>query len=278
MAMRILKKIISGGQTGADRAALDMAIKFNIPHGGWITRGRRTEEGRLPDSYQLIEMTSRDYPARTRKNIIDSDGTIIIARGALTGGSDLTQSIALQAGKFLCRIDLLKQDIFESALIVQDFIASRRIEVLNVAGPRASHDSEIYFDVKTILQAVFYLDFLDEDDPVFSLAKMIRSSFVFPDSFTSIEHGLDALEQGLTLRGKTLIARSKEDQISSIYFSLLEHVLISLGLDGKNSHLFTLLAKGRNLKEYAPEDGVMDMLKILKRKLSKEFQLRVVES
>ncbi len=276
MPMRIVNKIISGGQTGADRAALDTAIKFNMPHGGWITRGRRTESGPLPGCYNLVEMASRDYPARTRKNIIDADGTIIIARGPLTGGSHLTHKIAMQAGKFLCRIDLLEQDIFEASLIIQDFIVSHHIQVLNVAGPRASHDPDIYFDVRTILQAVFYLDFLDDDEQLFQPAQMFRHAYIFPETFASVAHGLGALEQALTLRGKTLIARSENIQIGAIYFSLLDHILTGLGLDERKSHLFKLLANGRTLKEYTPEDGVMDMIKMLKEKLSKEFQLRVV--
>jgi hypothetical protein len=67
------KKIISGGQTGADQAALDVAIKLNIPHGGWIPKGRKTEAGLLPEKYQLQEMTSVSYPLRTEKNVIDHD-------------------------------------------------------------------------------------------------------------------------------------------------------------------------------------------------------------
>jgi len=69
----MLTKIISGGQTGADRAALDVAIELNVPHGGWIPKGRKTEDGVLPDKYQLKEMPTASYPKRTEKNILDSD-------------------------------------------------------------------------------------------------------------------------------------------------------------------------------------------------------------
>ncbi len=83
--MRI-KKIISGGQTGADQAALDFAIKHDIPHGGWIPKGRKTEDGIFPDKYHLQEMPTASYPKRTEKNILDSDGTLIFSKGTLTGG------------------------------------------------------------------------------------------------------------------------------------------------------------------------------------------------
>ena len=83
----MIEKIISGGQTGADQAALDAAIKYNFPHGGWIPKGRKTEDGRLPDEYKLKEMSTDSYKERTEQNVIDSDGTVIISHGDLTGGS-----------------------------------------------------------------------------------------------------------------------------------------------------------------------------------------------
>jgi len=87
----MIKKIISGGQTGVDRAALDTAIKLGIPHGGWIPKGRLTEEGPLPDRYQLQGMPMSSYPKRTERNVLDLDGTLIIAHGKLTSGIDYTQ-------------------------------------------------------------------------------------------------------------------------------------------------------------------------------------------
>ena len=276
--MCLLDKIVSGGQTGADRAALDFAIKFNIPHGGWITKGRRTESGPLPDCYQLTEMDTRDYPARTRKNIIDSDGTVIIARGTLTGGSGLTYAFAKETGRPVCRIDLLAQDFFEAALILYAFIKDNGIHVLNVAGPRASHDADIYFDAKSVLTAVLYLDFLEIQQDLWPADQMIDDRFEFPESCTGIDQALQVLEQSLTLRAKTMIARSQPHQMAFIYFALLDYVQSSLGLDEYNSSLFKDLSRGRTLMEYTPEDAVMSLLKKLKTGLAKEFRLRVVPS
>ena len=75
----MITKIISGGQTGADRAALDFAIKMKIPHGGWIPKGRLAEDGPLPEKYQLLEMSTTSYPKRTEQNVIDSDATLILS-------------------------------------------------------------------------------------------------------------------------------------------------------------------------------------------------------
>jgi hypothetical protein len=104
----MIEKIISGGQTGADRAALDVAIKFNIPHGGWIPKGRKAEDGRLPDKYQLQEMSTASYPQRTEKNVLESDGTLIFSRGEPTGGTRYTRMTSLKHRKHLLHIDLLR--------------------------------------------------------------------------------------------------------------------------------------------------------------------------
>jgi hypothetical protein len=130
----MIKKIISGGQTGADRAAIDTAIKLGIPHGGWIPKGSITEEGPLPDKYQLQEMPTASYAARTEQNVIDSDGTLIISHGSLAGGSDYTRKMAMKHGKPWFHTDLNKLPTFQAAMIINDWISKNGIETLNIAG------------------------------------------------------------------------------------------------------------------------------------------------
>jgi hypothetical protein len=148
----MLKKIISGGQTGADRAALDAAIRLGIPHGGWIPKGRIAEDGPLAATYRLREMPTGGYAERTEKNVMDSDGTLIISHGAPTGGTEYTRKMVLKHGRQMLHIDLnLHSSLMEAASLVQDWIAIHNIETLNVAGPRASKDSRIYELTLTLL-------------------------------------------------------------------------------------------------------------------------------
>jgi len=148
----MLRKIISGGQTGVDRAALDVAIRMGIPHGGWIPKGRLTEDGTLPPHYHLQEMPDEAYEARTEKNVLESDGTLIISRGSPTGGTDYTRQMVLKHGKQMLHIDLsLGQRPSDAGSLIASWIEMNRIETLNVAGPRASHDSAIYMDAVNIL-------------------------------------------------------------------------------------------------------------------------------
>ena len=152
----MITKIISGGQTGADRAALDSAIKHGIPHGGWIPKGRLAEDSSLSVKYKLKEMPTSSYPAQTEQNVIDSDGTLIISRGKRGGGADLTQKLAIKHGRPWLHIDLnQKKDHTDAAAKIKEWIVQEEIEVIHVAGPRASKDPHIYNKVMEILELVY---------------------------------------------------------------------------------------------------------------------------
>jgi hypothetical protein len=131
-------KIISGGQTGVDRAALDFAISSGIVHGGWCPRGRLAEDGVIPDCYRLQEVSEASYSERTERNVIDSEATLIIAAGLpLSQGTLFTEECARKHGRpvlVVCECDGLKR----AASQVAKFLKQHAVEVLNVAGPRES--------------------------------------------------------------------------------------------------------------------------------------------
>jgi hypothetical protein len=134
-----IAKIISGGQTGADRAALDAAIVCGVPHGGWCPKGRLAEDGPIPAKYNLREMETESYSERTRANAADSDATLIFSHGPLAGGSLLTQQFAGELEKPCIHIDLN-----ENVQCLEEKLPSIGKITLNVAGPRASGDPQIY--------------------------------------------------------------------------------------------------------------------------------------
>ena len=139
-----IEKIISGGQAGADRAALDFAIDNDIAHGGWIPKGRKTEEGPLSLKYYLQEMSTGDYSKRTEKNVLDAEGTVIVSHGFLNGGSALTREFALKHKKPWIHIDMKEMFLKEASSKFVSWLEANKINVLNVAGPRASKDPAIY--------------------------------------------------------------------------------------------------------------------------------------
>ncbi len=148
-----ISKIISGGQTGADRAALDFAVDAGIPHGGYVPAGRRAEDGKIPDSYRLVELDTKSYPARTEKNILESDGTLIASTGRLDGGSALTLRLCSRYNKPCLCINLSATDPQEAAKRLLAWMDEHDIRVLNVAGPRESKAPGIYRAVYSFLSA-----------------------------------------------------------------------------------------------------------------------------
>jgi hypothetical protein len=146
-----LDRIVSGGQTGADRAALDWAMARGIAHGGWCPRGRRAEDGPIPPAYDLRETPGHDYAQRTAWNVRDSDGTVIITLAAtLTGGSRRTAEVAMALGRPWLHVSQ-ERDGLGAVTRVADFLQTHAIRTLNVAGPRASSETGIAAFVGLVL-------------------------------------------------------------------------------------------------------------------------------
>ena len=147
----MIERIVSGGQAGVDRAALDVALSRGLPCGGWCPKGRKAEDGALDERYPLRETPSEEYAQRTTWNVRDSDGTLILTRGELTGGTSQTLDDARQLNKPHLVVDLTRPLPVEA---VRGWLRTSNIRVLNVAGPRESKDPGIYQAARQFLQAL----------------------------------------------------------------------------------------------------------------------------
>jgi hypothetical protein len=137
-------KIISGGQTGVDRAALDAALKNGIDRGGWCPAGRLDEAGRIPDQYPLKELEGGGFIERTLQNVKDSDGTVIIYFGKLGGGTERTVRFCVEQQRPHQLIDASIISIEHATRFIADFVRKHKVYILNVAGPRQSEWPEGY--------------------------------------------------------------------------------------------------------------------------------------
>ena len=147
-------RIVSGGQTGADRAALDAALELGLESGGWVPLGRQAEDGTIPERFPNLHEAESELPAvRTELNVRDSDATVIFSYGALTSGSALTESLARKLAKPLLHLDLDRISEVGASAALCDWLIRQRPGTLNVAGPRESEDPAIHAATKRVLIA-----------------------------------------------------------------------------------------------------------------------------
>ncbi|MDH4194541.1 MAG: putative molybdenum carrier protein [Nitrospirota bacterium] len=152
----MVKRIISGGQTGVDRGALDFALQVGIDCGGWVPKGRIAEDGVIPPKYpKLSETESDDSGERTELNVRDSDGTLLVTRGTPTGGSAFTLQVAARLDKPVLHVDLERASLDLAFQRLLQWLQDIRPSVLNIAGPRTSEDPEIYELTTVLLKKTF---------------------------------------------------------------------------------------------------------------------------
>lgn len=149
-----VQRVVSGGQAGVDRAALDTAIEMGVQHGGWCPQGRTAEDGPLAACYHLRETGSAGYRQRTRMNVIDSDGTLVLNEGELCGGTALTVRLAARLGKPHLVLRIEAPDVGSIAEEARQWLHANSIATLNVAGPRESTRPGIYARARAVLEQV----------------------------------------------------------------------------------------------------------------------------
>jgi hypothetical protein len=274
----MVNKIISGGQTGVDQAALDVAIKLGISHGGWVPKGRITENGILDDKYQVREMKTANYNKRTEQNVIDSDGTLIISHDELTGGSEYTREVAMLNNRPWLHIDLNKTIAFQAARKIRSWIAEHGIEVLNVAGPRASKDPAIYKATTDILETAIYMDLIDATmtDPAATPDRR-RSDFDNENLPQTVDQAVYKLLGKLSLRDKTMIANIPEENLDNLYHSLEEYIQNEFRFWLSNEVLLDSCRSASGKKNLDENSASVVILKALWRKLQTTNVLRIVK-
>ena len=276
--MPILTKIISGGQTGADQGALDAAIELGIEHGGWIPKGRLTEDGPLPEKYHLTEMPTASYPKRTEKNVEDSDGTVIFTRGPLSGGSKLTAELAKKHGKPWLHIDLGKEHALQASTRLHEWIVKERIQVLNVAGANASKDPGIHNDVHQAIWGLFTLDVMGPqhgpDARAFRLEGLAQRVANRPET---IEEAVELLEKHLPLEHRVNLARMDDAELVDIHLNSGAWIRETFGLWQGNDKLIKSIEAFAGRKIRSADEASAVIVEVLAKRLRRSHRLRVVK-
>ena len=274
----MIQKIFSGGQTGADQAALDAAIKYNFPHGGWIQKGRKTQSGILPDKYKLEEMSTAGYKERIEQNVIESDGTVIISHGDLTGGADYSMKMTKRHKRSTLHIDLKETLAFIAASKINTWIIENNIEVLNVTGSRASEDSTIFVDTLYIIEGTILLSLLKakpgERLTDFDKKELLDKLQIPPKT---VDEAVERVISDLDLKDKIKIANMSIDDLIKLHTNLHTYFKNAFGLWSGNTEL---LASCRSISKedvYSEDDATLVIIEALWKKLRETHVLRVVK-
>ena len=274
----MLTQIVSGGQTGADQAALDVAMDLGIDHGGWVPLGRLTENGVLDSKYCMQEMPTDEYSARTEQNVIDSHGTLILSHGSLTGGSGYTRKMAAKHGRPWLHIDLARSSAFEAARKTSEWLTENRIRVLNVAGSRASKDPLIYQATRDLIESAYYLSLVNDSgtlnfqrvDPTPDARRPLAPP-------ATLMEAVAILSRKLTLRDRHRIANMPETALGELGISLAGFLQSEFGLPDRNPALGRSIgaaAEGFSLKD---ADTSLVVARALWERLRGTHRLRVVK-
>ena len=262
-----------------DRAALDVAIKLGLAHGGWIPLGRLTESGALPQKYHLKETSSSRYSERTEKNVVDADGTLILSHGPLTGGTEYTREMVIRHNRPWLLIDLDRTAAFHAATAINNWIQQKKIEILNVAGPRASKDPAIYQDTMNILESVYYLGLVEssmtEDQKVKGPVKLqMKPSEKKPQSMAE---AVERLISSLPLKDKATIANMTRNELPDLHLSLGVYIMDNFGLGSGNRELMLSCRSASEEILRNDEDAVAVIISAMWEKLRQTHKLRVIK-
>ena len=154
----MIKKIISGGHPGAERAAIDAALKLGIPHSGWAYKGRKTEDGPLPEQYKVKETIDKSFSNRIKKNVLDAAGTVIFCYGKLPIGLKVVDDLASVYQRPCLRVDLNESPLYIAAATIRVWMAKNDIQSIYFTGQKPTKGSDIYSEVMGVIEAVHRMD------------------------------------------------------------------------------------------------------------------------
>jgi len=162
----MIKKIISGGHPGAEKAALDAALKLGIPHSGWAYKGRKTEEGLLPEQYKVQETSNKSFSNRIKMNVLDAAGVVIFSHGKLSIGLKMVEELASKHNRSSLHIDFGESSFNIAAATLRTWMIKKEFEVVYVTGQKYVKGFDIYSEVIRVIEGVQRMDTEDSETQI----------------------------------------------------------------------------------------------------------------
>jgi hypothetical protein len=275
----LVGKIISSGRTGVEMAGLDVAVKLGITHGGWAPRGMRNAQGPLPEQYGLQEVSALGFRYAMEKNIIDSDGTLLVTRGRTSIETRFAVETALSHQRQLLHLDLSQYSTFEAASLASSWIALQRIKKLFISGPSEEPDSKVYDLTKKVLETAFYLGFvktgLHPDLPTPPASAGYESRKDFP---RDLRAAIGRLTETLQLKDRARIANMRSEELDHLRTGLGDYIKQAFGLYSGNTALLQSCAEFAKLSRPLPDEACAVILRALWTELRSTHKLRIIKS
>ena len=277
----MIRKILSSGRTGVEIAALDVAIKLGIAHGGWAGRGMRNEDGAIGNRYGLEEVMAMGYKRAMEENVLHSDGTLLISRGTKSVEGQFAVETALRHQRQFLHADLSQNSAFETSSLISSWVSMNHVLAVYVTGPTAHQDDRIYHDVKKILETAVYLEFvktgLHPDRPEQMQAALVDE---FPENAglpESVDEAVQRLKQVLPLKDRTMMANMQADELDHLHTGLGEYIKQKFGLYLENDRLIESCANLGKLIKPLPDEACAVILKALWQDLRDTHKLRIIK-
>jgi hypothetical protein len=269
----MITKIVSDGQTGVGRAALDTAIQLDIPYGGCIPKNRKTEEGPLPNTYILEELPTSSYAKAAKENIVASDGTLFLSNGKLPAFSLITLKLVEKKRAIYLHVDLSETPAFKAGMVIASWVSENNIESLYVTGPKASEDGKIYRAALYILEGVYYLGLVDTHLP-----DMEKSdSYPLADVPGTLDAAVANLLENMPLKDRVIMANMAEVELVSLHQTLGKYIRHKFGLWLGNESLMNscrLRGKVKKIDANLASDAIISELW---KELRKTHKLRILK-
>jgi hypothetical protein len=277
----MIERIISSGQTGVELAALDAAIKLGISYGGSTARGKRNAKGQLSPRYNLKEVPEVGFKTAMEKNVMHSDGTLLVTRGKKSARTQHAVQMALKHQRQLLHVDLSQNSAFEAASLVNSWGSLQQIKVAFVTGTQSDSDPEIYAQVIKILETAFYLGFVKTSlnhPPDNKQSKLERPESDQPYDYPStVSDAVQRLKSVLTLKDRAHLANIQSSELNHLRTGLSEYIKQKFGLYAGNAQLMESCAKIGRLENPLVEEACAVILRALWVDLQQTHKLRVIK-
>jgi hypothetical protein len=274
----MLDKILSGGLPGAERAALDTAVKLGIGYGGWVPKAGIDPVNRHANTYNLVEMSTPHRMEAFKKNIRESEGTLVLSHGTLSSYVRSTLKTVRRYSTPLLHVDLKSTHAFNAASMVNDWLMENDINILHVTGPTDSEDPNIYRASLDILQAVYFLNLTETSmDPSMGAPELPAQDLKEMAPPKTAQAAVDIIINDMHLKDRALMANLKAEEIAPLQLTLGLYIKKKLDVWSRDPSLYDSCVAAAEKEKLDKSNLPMVLIKMMWKKLKDTHRLRVVK-